>query len=118
LIVCANKSTVTAEILPSRPRPTQSRTPQALTTAEQRRRGSPAVKWDTKGKQAITDDGILPLFVGILIHDHNTVNYNYGTGNGECNVHLGVRTKTRTFKKQEAGHVLAGRKDESDRTIH
>jgi hypothetical protein len=42
----------------------------------------------TKGKQAITDDGILPLFVGILIHDHNTVNYNCGTGNGECNVHL------------------------------
>jgi hypothetical protein len=42
----------------------------------------------TKGKQAIADDGILPRFAGILIHDHNTVNYNYGTGNGECNVHL------------------------------
>ena len=42
----------------------------------------------TKGKKAIEDDGILPQFVGILIHDHNTVNYNYGTGNGECNVHL------------------------------
>jgi len=42
----------------------------------------------TKGKKAIDDDGILPQFVGILIHDHNTVNYNYGVGNGECNVHL------------------------------
>jgi hypothetical protein len=42
----------------------------------------------TKGKQAIEDDGMLPQFAGILIHDHNTVNYNYGTGNGECNVHL------------------------------
>jgi hypothetical protein len=26
--------------------------------------------------------------VGILVHDHNTVNYNHGTGNGECNVRL------------------------------
>jgi hypothetical protein len=42
----------------------------------------------TKGKKAIEDDNILPQFAGILIHDHNTVNYNYGTGNGECNVHL------------------------------
>ena len=42
----------------------------------------------TKGKKAIEDDGILPQFVGILVHDHNTVNYNYGMGNSECNVHL------------------------------
>jgi len=42
----------------------------------------------TKGKQAIEDDGVLPQFVGVLVHDHNTVNYNYGTGNAECNVHL------------------------------
>lgn len=39
---------------------------------------------ETKGKKAIEYDGILPQFVGILVHDHNTVNYNYGTGNGEC----------------------------------
>ena len=43
----------------------------------------------TKGKRAIEDDGILPQFVGTLVHDHNTVNYNYGTNNAECNVHLG-----------------------------
>jgi len=42
----------------------------------------------TKGKKAIADDDVLPQFAGVLIHDHNTVNYNYGTGNGECNVHL------------------------------
>ena len=42
----------------------------------------------TKGKKAIEGDGILPRFVGILMHDHNTVYYNYGTANGECNVHL------------------------------
>ena len=42
----------------------------------------------TKGKKAIEDDGILPKFAGKLVHDHNTVNYNYGKGNGECNVHI------------------------------
>ena len=42
----------------------------------------------TKGKKAIEDDGILPQFAGVLVHDHNTVNYNYGIGNGECIVHL------------------------------
>ena len=42
----------------------------------------------TKGKKAIEEDGILPVYIGILVHDHNTVNYNYGTGNAECNVHI------------------------------
>lgn len=42
----------------------------------------------TKGKEAIKDDGLLNQYVGTLIHDHNTVYYNYGTGHGECNVHL------------------------------
>jgi len=42
----------------------------------------------TKGKKAIEDDDILPQYAGILVHDHNTVNYNYGTGNAECNIHL------------------------------
>ena len=41
----------------------------------------------TKGKKAIEDDGILPKYVGTMIHDHNTVNYNYGTNHAECNVH-------------------------------
>lgn len=31
---------------------------------------------------------ILPDFVGILIHDHETAMYHYGTGHGECCVHL------------------------------
>jgi transposase-like protein len=42
----------------------------------------------TKGKKSIEDDNILPQYVGVLVHDHNTVNYNYGMGNAECNVHL------------------------------
>ncbi|GHV24553.1 hypothetical protein FACS189465_1880 [Clostridia bacterium] len=41
----------------------------------------------TKSKAAIIANNILPLYVGIVIHDHNTVNYNYGTDHGECNVH-------------------------------
>ena len=42
----------------------------------------------TKGKSAIEDDGVLPIYTGTLVHDHNTVNYNYGTDNAECNVHI------------------------------
>jgi len=42
----------------------------------------------TKGKQAIQDDNILPRFAGTMMHDHNTVNYNYGTRHAECNVHI------------------------------
>lgn len=42
----------------------------------------------TKGKKAIEEDGILPIYAGTLVHDHNTVNYNYGLRNAECNVHI------------------------------
>ena len=43
---------------------------------------------ETKGKKAIDGDDILPQYIGALVHDHNTVNYNYGSKNAECNVHL------------------------------
>ena len=43
---------------------------------------------ETKGKKAIEPDNILPRYVGTLVHGHNTVNYNYGTNNAECNVHV------------------------------
>ena len=36
----------------------------------------------------IIEDGVLPLYSGTLVHDHNTANYNYGTGNAECSVHI------------------------------
>ena len=42
----------------------------------------------TKGKTAIEEDGVLPVYIGTLVHDHNTVNYNYGSLNAECNVHV------------------------------
>lgn len=32
--------------------------------------------------------GILKKFTGILTHDHETAMYRFGTGHGECNVHL------------------------------
>lgn len=32
---------------------------------------------------------ILNKYTGILIHDHETALYHFGTGHGECNVHLG-----------------------------
>lgn len=37
---------------------------------------------------SIKDKSILDSYNGILIHDHETALYNFGTGHGECNVHL------------------------------
>lgn len=42
----------------------------------------------TRGKIAVEADGVLPIYIGTLVHDHNTINYNYGTANAECNVHI------------------------------
>jgi len=41
-----------------------------------------------KSKKDIEKTNILPRYCGNLIHDHETVIYNYGKGHGECNVHL------------------------------
>ena len=41
-----------------------------------------------KGKKHIEETGILNKFMGLLIHDHETVMYNYGTEHAECNVHI------------------------------
>ena len=41
-----------------------------------------------KGKKNIEETGILNKFMGLLIHDHETVMYNYGTDHAECNVHI------------------------------
>lgn len=43
---------------------------------------------ENKSKQAITDLDFLPHYLGTLIHDHNRVQYNYGTRHGECNAHI------------------------------
>lgn len=43
---------------------------------------------EKKSKEAIIELGFLSNYVGILIHDHNRVQYNWGTKHGECNAHI------------------------------
>jgi hypothetical protein len=41
-----------------------------------------------KTKDAMVEIGFLPNYIGTLIHDHNKVQYNFGTNHAECNVHV------------------------------
>lgn len=41
-----------------------------------------------KSKEAMLELGFLNNFLGTLIHDHNKVQYNFGTNHAECNVHI------------------------------
>ena len=41
-----------------------------------------------KGKKYILESNILPKYTGDLVHDHETVMYNYGKEHVECNVHI------------------------------
>lgn len=41
-----------------------------------------------KSKKYIEETGILPKYTGNLVHDHETVIYNYGNKHIECNVHI------------------------------
>ena len=41
-----------------------------------------------KSKKYLEETNILPRYIGNLIHDHETVIYNYGDKHGECNVHI------------------------------
>ena len=43
---------------------------------------------ESKSKDAMEELGFLPNYVGTLIHDHNKVQYNFGTNHGECNAHI------------------------------
>lgn len=43
---------------------------------------------ENKSKEAIAEIDFLPKFMGTLIHDHNIIQYNYGTKHGECNAHI------------------------------
>jgi len=42
----------------------------------------------SKSKKAMEEIGFLSNYTGTLIHDHNKVQYNYGTNHAECNAHL------------------------------
>lgn len=41
-----------------------------------------------KGKKYIEETNILNQYTGDLVHDHETVMYNYGRRHAECNVHI------------------------------
>jgi hypothetical protein len=41
-----------------------------------------------KDKEGLERDNILPRYTGILVHDHESKFYNYGTGHGTCGDHL------------------------------
>lgn len=41
-----------------------------------------------KGKKYIEESNILNRYTGNLVHDHETVMYNYGNKHIECNVHI------------------------------
>jgi len=43
---------------------------------------------ESKSKDAIIKLGFLPNYMGTLIHDHNKVQYNFGTNHAECNAHI------------------------------
>ncbi len=48
-----------------------------------------------KGKKYIKETNILPIYTGNLVHDHETVMYNYGNKHAECNVHISRYLKGR-----------------------
>ncbi len=41
-----------------------------------------------KDLDTLEEMGVLKKFAGVLTHDHETSMYHFGTGHGECNVHL------------------------------
>lgn len=43
---------------------------------------------ESKSKEAMQELGFLAQYLGTLIHDHNKVQYNFGTKHGECNAHI------------------------------
>jgi hypothetical protein len=43
---------------------------------------------ESKSKEAMEELGFLSEYLGTLIHDHNKVQYNFGTKHGECNAHI------------------------------
>ena len=43
---------------------------------------------ESKSKAAMEELGFLLNYIGTLIHDHNKVQYNFGTKHSECNAHI------------------------------
>lgn len=68
---------------------------------------------ESKSKRAMEEIGFLPNYLGTLIHDHNKVQYNFGTNHGECNTHIlrylqAVKDFTKHIWSQDMSELLKG----------
>ena len=61
---------------------------------------------EEKSLKALGEIEFLKKYTGILIHDHETAMYHFGTGHGECNVHLLRYLKKNT---EETGNSWSGK---------
>ena len=43
---------------------------------------------ESRSKDDVDTFGFLSMYKGIIVHDHYTLYYNYGSDNAECNVHI------------------------------
>ena len=61
---------------------------------------------EEKSLKALGEIEFLKKYTGILMHDHETAMYHFGTGHGECNVHLLRYLKKNT---EETGNSWSGK---------
>ena len=59
------------------------------------------VPMERKNIETLTKVPFMTKFAGILVHDHETALYHFGTGHAECNVHL---TRYLTANTENTGH--------------
>ena len=67
-----------------------------------------AVLYSAMGKKnidSIGNAGILGIFTGILVHDHETALYHFGMEHGECNAHI---LRYLAKNTEETGNVWSG----------
>lgn len=62
---------------------------------------------EKKDLDTLRDFPVLKKYTGILTHDHETALYHFGTGHGECNVHVGRYLRKNTEETSNRwGHDL------------
>ena len=61
---------------------------------------------EEKSLKALREIAFLKKYIGSLVHDHETAMYHFGTGHGECNVHLLRYLKKNT---EETGNSWSGK---------
>ena len=61
---------------------------------------------EKKNIATLKEKGIISQYTGILSHDHETAIYNFGSGHGECNVHICRYLKKNT---EETGNSWSGK---------